>query len=133
MKIPTLVEINHVHIYSKNRQVAEQWYQNILGFTAVEKYKRWATKSGPLVLSNPEQSIHLAIFERECFTPNSSLAFGVTGGQFVKWKTYLEKTALLKDCKDHSLSFSLYFSDTDGNGLEITTEDYDFVKNKIRV
>ena len=131
MEIPSLKNIDHVHIYTKNRSKARQWYAEVLGFKVVEKYLTWTTDNGPLVMSNSEEAIHLAIFERANFAPSSIIAFGANGQQFLEWKKYLEDLELLESCKDHDYSWSLYFNDKDGNSHEITTEDYEYVKQGI--
>ena len=131
MSIPVLNNIDHLHIYTKNRAKATQWYQETLGFNVDSKYDEWASQDGPLVMTNPQGNIHLAFFERVDFSPSSIIAFGTDSDGFFEWKKYLEKSGLLTAYKDHTLSWSLYFSDSDGNGLEITTEDYEAVKQRI--
>ena len=131
MNIPTLTKVDHLHVYTKNRALSKQWYEDKLGFAVVEKYLSWAEGSGPLVLSNPTASFDFAIFERETFTPSSIIAFGVDGNNFLDWKEYLEQLDLLAACKDHQYTWSLYFNDLDGNGLEITTHDYAYVKQEL--
>lgn len=36
------------------------------------------------------------------------------------------------DVVDHDLSYSLYFTDLDGNSLELTTNEYDAVAPRIK-
>jgi len=126
--IPKLNGIDHVHVYARDREAAAIWYQEILGFTVVETYRFWAEREyGPLTIQDASETIHIALFKSDEFIPDSVLAFGVSGNEFLKWKAYLENKDILKRCSDHSKMWSLYFNDLDGNGLEITTADYDTV------
>lgn len=128
---PYLERIDHLHVYTKNRDAAQSWYEDILGFNVVDKYSEWAEGGGPLVMENQNGCIELALFERMDFTPSSIIAFGVDGESFLHWKTFLEDKDLLTACKDHTLTWSLYFSDLDGNNLEITTKDYGYVSARV--
>jgi len=132
MKIPELSKVDHLHVYTKNRELATQWYKNKLGFVLEDKYSAWADNGGPLILSNQKGVIQLAVFERKQFTPSSIIAFGVDGKNFIEWKTYLENIGLLNACKDHEYSWSLYFSDLDDNGLEITSYDYEYCSLRLK-
>jgi len=132
MMIPKLNNIDHVHIYVKNWDEAEQWYKTVLGFKRVESLMIWAVKNGPLTLMNSEGNIHLALFESEHQT-KSTIAFGVKGEEFLNWKAHLERNTLKTEIVDHDLSLSLYFKDPFGNPYEITTYDYDIVKDIIQL
>ena len=83
--IPTLTGIDHVHIYVKDRQAAEAWYAEVMGFDRVEALMSWAD-GGPLTLVDPTGRVHLALFESD-EGPHSTIAFGATGDQFLAWKT----------------------------------------------
>jgi catechol 2,3-dioxygenase-like lactoylglutathione lyase family enzyme len=125
---PELLGIDHIHVYTANRDAAFEWYSKVLGFTVIEELRFWATESGPLTITD-KSGVHLALFERENFTPASVLAMGCSGAEFFKWKTYLQEQGILENCKDHDKSWSLYFNDMDGNSLEITTNDHEYVTN----
>lgn len=127
-KRPQLEKVDHLHVYAQDKIVAQRWYEEILGFRKLEKYKVWADEGGPIVVGTPNSEIELAIFARDGFQASSIIAFGVRGQAFLAWKTYLEQKELLAACKDHGLTWSLYFNDPDGNGLEITTHDYDYIQ-----
>lgn len=128
---PTLNGIDHVHVYVADRDTAERWYRDTLGFSRVEKYSFWASGDGPLVLQDSEGSVHLALFERQDAVPCSAIAFGASGEGFLAWKSYLDAKGIDVVVKDHKLSFSLYFNDPDDNLHEITTEDYDDVAGRL--
>ena len=131
MNIPTLAGIDHVHVYVTDRDAAERWYRDILGFTAVEKFRFWATPDGPLVLEDPGGKAHLALFESEKFPHTSMIAFGASGEAFLAWKTHLEEHGVALRISDHDAAWSMYFSDPFDNLHEITTYDHEFVARQI--
>jgi catechol-2,3-dioxygenase len=67
------------------------------------------------------------------------MVFRTTGEKFVDFLKHLDDLELFfirdkvtKDnVVDHDISFSIYFDDPDGNKLELTSYDYDFVKSNI--
>lgn len=129
--IPTLKNIDHVHLYVSDRAEAKDWYQRVLGFTPVEALLFWATDKGPMTLQNAEASIHLALFEADTH-PSSNIAFGADAKGFLDWKKHLESHSLEPSIEDHQLAWSLYFSDPFGNRHEITTYDYETVAKEIQ-
>ena len=76
--IPTLTGIDHVHVYVTDRQAAEDWYRDVMGFERVEALMSWATEQGPLTLEDPSGSVHLALFESDQ-GPDTTIAFGANG------------------------------------------------------
>lgn len=122
---PLLDRIDHIHVYVADREISEQWYDDVLGLSRVPELERWAADGGPLTVANEAGTIHLALFERKPQPSRSTVAFGVTAAEFVAWRKHLE-AALDEPPKieDHQLSWSLYFSDPDGNPYEITTFEY---------
>lgn len=66
----------------------------------------WAADGGPLTLSDAARSVTLALFEQA--------------------ETLHQATAALR-FEDHTVAWSLYFADPDGNRFEITTYDYSVV------
>ena len=127
---PKILGIDHIHVYCSSREKAAIWYMHELGFSVVEKYRFWAEDiNGPLTLESETGNIHLALFQRDNFVPTSVLALGTTGSEFLKWKKYLSEKNLLNSCKDHAKSWSLYFNDCDENLIEITTYDYEIVRD----
>lgn len=130
---PKLDGIDHINLYVPNRAEAAKWYKDILGFTSPASSAFWAEDDqGPLVIEDSLGKIHLALFQRETFTPSTAIAFGVDGKGFLKWKKYLEEKNLLDNLSDHSLSWSLYFKDPYGNSHEITTYQHDYVARHLR-
>ena len=126
--LPELDGIDHVHVYVQNREKAAVWYEKTLGFKISESLAFWAKDShGPLTIEDPAGKIHLALFGSDNFTPSTAIAFRANGENFLEWKTLLENKKILLRCADHTVAWSLYFNDLDGNMHEITTYDYDYV------
>jgi catechol 2,3-dioxygenase-like lactoylglutathione lyase family enzyme len=122
---PLLQRIDHIHIYVSDRSAAEHWYRAVMGLTRVEEFAFWATDGGPLTLANASGEIHLALFERPTQSRHATIAFGVTAEHFLAWREHLRGIpALAVELADHSISWSLYFCDPDGNPYEITSYEY---------
>ncbi len=130
--IPKLKGIDHIHVYVPSREEAAKWFQEVLGFEVVDSLLPWATDGGPLTIEDGSGSIHLALFQRESFTPSTAIAFGSDSQNFLKWKTLLEEKEILLRCTDHKLAWSVYFGDPYGNSYEITTYDYDEVSRALK-
>lgn len=127
---PKLRGIDHVHVYVTDRSEAAAWYGTVLGLKPVEVLMAWAADQGPLTLADAGGTVHLALFESDN-PPNSTVAFGAGGADFMSWKAHLESHSLELRLADHKLSWSLYFSDPFGNYHEITTWDYDLVAKRL--
>ena len=128
---PQLNRIDHVHVYVKDRTLAEQWFREILGLRIQKEYEFWAVDGGPLTLENNTGSVHLALFESDK-PPSSTVAFGVSGKEFLSWKKHLENLSIQLRISDHTKAWSMYFSDPFQNLFEITTYDFDEVKNNLK-
>lgn len=126
---PKLRGVDHIHLYVTNKEQALAWYQKYLGFEVVEPLRFWDGKNGPLVIEDKSKSVHLALFERQEFEPLTSVAFGSSGEDFIKWKKYFESQGIKLRVADHTVSWSLYFNDPFGHNHEITTNDYQLVTN----
>ncbi|WP_153914417.1 VOC family protein [Shewanella sp. TC10] len=123
-----LDRFDHIHIYVKDRKAAEVWYQQVLGFSAVESLAFWAVGNGPLVLCH--QELHLALFESKV-EKRTTVAFGVDGDNFFLWQQKLAANEVAFTVSDHEVTWSIYFSDPDGNPFEITSLDYEAIKVKM--
>jgi catechol-2,3-dioxygenase len=56
------------------------------------------------------------------------VAFGVGGAELLAWQRHLAaELGREPPLVDHTVSWSLYFQDPDGNPFEITSYDYDLV------
>lgn len=127
---PKLQSIDHVHIHVSNRELSEQWYKQVLGLYREKNLEFWAKGGGPLTITNSEGSIHLALFESES-NQRTVVAFSVSGQEYLAWYTHLRKEGLLVNHNNHEVSWSVYFKDPDSNPYEITTYDYEFVKQAL--
>ncbi len=82
---PLVERIDHVHVFVADRPAAEQSYANVLGLTRVDSLVGWALNGGPLTLSNPSGSIHLAFvwigrFRCGRFVVQAGVGSSVNGG-----------------------------------------------------
>ena len=57
---------------------------------AVPELAFWAADGGPLTVSNPSGTIHLALFERGAQTCRSTIALAANATQFLAWRAHLE-------------------------------------------
>ena len=123
--IPTLGRIDHIHVMVADRAAAEAWYARVFGMRRIEELAFWAEGGGPLTLASAEGLIHLALFERPRQPNRATIAIGVTAPQFLAWRKHLQaELGAEPKLEDHALSWSMYFSDPDGNPYEITTYDH---------
>jgi len=132
-KKPKLESIDHIHVYTPDRTAAEGWYARVLGLIRVKEFEQWATKDGPLFLSNEARSVCIALFERPLQTNRSTIAFRVSGVGYLAWRQHLRECFGPIHDVDHNRSLSLYFSDPDGNPFEITCYDYQWLKGQLLV
>jgi len=124
--VPKLITIDHIHVSVKDRKLAEQWYQDILGLERLAAFEQWVSDKGPLTIGNAQGNIHLALFESDA-VQNTVVAFSVTAENFFAWIEHLKDKEIAVNIFDHELSWSIYFRDPDGNPFEITTYEYDLV------
>jgi catechol 2,3-dioxygenase-like lactoylglutathione lyase family enzyme len=118
--IPTFDRIDHIHVYVTDRTASERWYAEVMGLSRVPELERWA-EHGPLTLQNSSGTVHVALFEGPAQPCRSTIAVSVGADEFCAWRKHLvEKLKQPVEPEDHDLSWSLYFSDPDGNPWEIT-------------
>ena len=129
---PTLERVDHVHVFVSDRRASEQWYAKVMGLRRVKELEFWAADGGPLTIANPSGTIHLALFERPADRCRSTIALAADAAQFAEWRAHLsDSLARPIEPVDHQLSWSLYFSDPDGNPFEITSYDYAALASKL--
>ena len=117
--------VDRVHVHVADRAAALPWYASVLGFAAVPELAFWAADGGPLTVSNPSGTIHLALFERGAQTYRSTIALAANATQFLAWRAHLEAVlGRAVAAVDHQVSWSMYFADPDANPFEITSGEY---------
>jgi catechol-2,3-dioxygenase len=135
-------QIDHIEVEVPNRYEAARWYQAVLGFEVCREYEVWAEPGyGPLMISTDGGKTKLALFDG---TPQGAdrptgirrIAFCVNAEQFFKFIEHLDaisETHAVRrsEISDHEKSFSIYFADPYGTRLEITTYEYDLVRNQL--
>ena len=117
---PRINGIDHVHLYVSDREKAVSWYRKVLGFEVFEPLSLWASETGPLTVTDPDNTVHMALFKRNDQAPSSSIAFKTDAEGFQAWLQRLEALGVKVRIADHQVTESLYFSDPDGNLHEIT-------------
>ncbi|OEY68086.1 VOC family protein [Marinobacter sp. X15-166B] len=127
---PKLHAIDHIHIHVSDRPASEQWYNRVLGLRRDNNPDSSVTGDGPLTLSNDEGSVHLALFE-SASDQRTVVAFATSGHEYMAWFAHLRKEGLQVSHVDHKVSWSVYFRDPDHNPYEITTYDYERVKQAL--
>jgi catechol 2,3-dioxygenase-like lactoylglutathione lyase family enzyme len=123
--IPSIDRVDHIHVYVSNRESALAWYESVLGLKTDPNLLDWADNGGPLTIGDIDGALHLALFERPALPCRSVIALGVSAMEFLRWQRHLSQV-LGQPIRavDHELSWSMYFSDPDGNPFEITCYNY---------
>lgn len=138
-------QIDHVHVYVADRRAAAEWYSRVLGLEVVQEHESWADDDdGPLTISSDGGSTSLALFRKRDDAGQTArrqtIAFRVGGAGFLDFLLRLESVELAcedgrrlraGDVVDHEYSFSVYFTDPDGNPYELTTYDYELVRERL--
>jgi catechol-2,3-dioxygenase len=124
-----LVKIDHVHIYVHDLDKAERWYNDVLGFSRDESLLFWFKQGGPLVLKNNAAAISL--FLRTHQPPGNTVAFSLEATSFCPLLHILAAQSIPFIVSDHQVSMSVYFSDPDGNQIELTSYQYSEAKENL--
>lgn len=126
---PNLKAIDHVHVFVADRPASQAWYARVLGLRPAPELLSWASDGGPLTLTSEQGTVHLALFERAPEKCRSTVAMSTSATGFVAWRQHLQRELGREAAlEDHGISWSLYFSDPDGNPYEITTYEYPAAK-----
>ena len=115
-------KIDHIHLYVENIERAEQWYNEILGFSRDPSLCFWFEQGGPLIIRNNQAS--LSLFVRTSQPPGHTVAFGVAASSFIELIPKLSKHEIPFSVSDHDVSMSVYFRDLSNNKIEVTSYDY---------
>jgi len=123
--------IDHVHVYVRDRAAAARWYGTVLGLRRDRRFAAWAREAGgPLTLTAADGITHVALFEDERRAGHgTTVALRTDGVGFLAFSKRAPRLPLFDKrrrpsaprLQDHDQSLSLYFSDLDGNPIELTT------------
>ena len=135
-----IADIDHVEVFVKNRAEAARWYEEIFGLSPIQELDAWA-KIGPLFIGNKDGTVKIALIDGTKDNDGSinRVAFSASGEDFVGFVNnlddarvhFLKRRVAKNDLVDHDLSYSIYFDDPDGNKLELTCYEYNYVKSRI--
>lgn len=128
------MKIDHVEILVPDRDAARKWYGRWLGFKEMPEHAAWI-ETGPIMLTNDGGATMLALFSGESKGSEvvqrswRRVAFRVSGRELLDWAAdYRASGQKLEGPVDHDKAWSVYFSDPWGSALEVTTYDYDVVR-----
>ena len=137
--------LDHVHIRVPDRDRAERWYAEHLGFERVEAFDFWASgiERGPVQISADGGRTTLALFEVAAGHPmvpqETGVAFSVDAEVFMAFARSLpgpihtaEGAPLtVGDLVDFDLCWAFNFADPWANRYELNCYDYDRVKAEL--
>src|SRR6185436_9750686 len=108
---PSLLGFDHIHVFVQDRAAAEAWYASVLGLRRTPELESWADDGGPLTLQDPDNTIHIALFERPRQKNRATVALRVSGQAFGDWRSHLASFPEVSvSMEDHAVALSLYFS-----------------------
>ena len=125
--------LDHVNIYVRNAERSGRWYADVLGLHTQDTITSPETGKarGVFLAADPDHAHDIAVFEvgEDAAGPQKRQV----GLNHVAWKManlddLKEMYQRLQDkgvpvrVSDHSVSIGVYFSDPDGNGLEVYYE-----------
>ncbi len=126
-----------------DRDAAAAWYARVLGLRRHPGLGVWADDPmGPLILQAGDGEPALSLFarDRKPVMRDATIAFRVDGAGFIAFCDRLEAlelrdrsgAALTRAAVvDHDLSWSIYFVDPDDNRIEVTSYDYEEVRDAL--
>ena len=137
----SIEDIDHIEMFVSDREQAAKWYDEIFGLKPIKELEMWS-KIDPLFVGNKDRSVTLAIMngKKENDGSINRIAFRTTGEKFIYFLNRVDELGLFfqnekvtkEKVVDHDLSFSIYFDDPDGNKLELTSYDHDYLQSKIK-
>ena len=134
-------DIDHIEMFVSDREKAAKWYEEIFGLKPIKELEMWS-KIGPLFIGNKDRSVTLAIMngKKDFDGSINRMAFRTTGEKFIDFLNRVDEMGLFflkekvtkEQVVDHDLSYSIYFDDPDGNKLELTCYDHEYLKSRIK-
>jgi catechol-2,3-dioxygenase len=130
--MPKPVGLDHVNIFVRNAERSYQWYTDILGLHTQDTMYTAEKKLRAVFLScDPDHAHDIALFEVGEDAPGPQK--GGVGLNHVAWRMgsvddlaemyrKLQDKGVAVRVADHTVSIGVYFSDPDGNGLEVYYE-----------
>lgn len=142
-----LGRLDHLHLVVPDREEAAQWYEDVLGFERVEKYRHWWQIPGaPIHISADGGTTSIALFQAgEGHELTQGIGMGVSfslpADEFIRFAKALGRNGRIngKSGKpltvnaivDLDLCFSFGFFDPYGHEFELTCYDYAEVKQNL--
>lgn len=117
-----ITKIDHIHVYVESIELAERWYQEVLGFSRDDSLYFWFEQGGPLVIRNHGAS--LSLFPRKNQHPGHTVALAVEAAEFLSFVFALKAKSIPFTVCDHDVSMSVYFNDLSDNKIELTSYEY---------
>ena len=129
--MPKLLNIGHVHLKVSDLKKAEEFYTKLLGFKVNER------ANGYIFLTLGKRHHDLALQEIENAKKPTEDTIGLYHfaieakniGELAKLYFKLKQEDINVSPIDHGISKALYFSDPDGNGIEVYVDTRHIRKN----
>jgi catechol-2,3-dioxygenase len=144
MSVISVQGLDHVHVHVADRERSAAWFERVLGLRRDPDLSDWAADpNGPLFLSTGEGRHCLALVQGHTEhnrLGDHTVAFDVCADDFIHFVDQLDDLQLTdrdgskvtrNDVDDHTLSWSLYFLDPDGNRFELTSYEYEEIYARI--
>ena len=125
--------LDHVNIYVRNAERSHRWYVDVLGLHTqdIARVPETGRVRGVFLSCDPDHAHDIALFDagEEAAGPQK----GQVGLNHVAWRMAslddlaemyrrLKAKGVPINVADHTVSIGIYFSDPDGNGLEVYYE-----------
>ena len=137
----SIQDVDHIEMFVSDREKAAKWYEEIFGLKPIKELDVWS-KIGPLFIGTENREVTLALMngKKDIDGSINRMAFRTTGWQFLEFLNRIDEMGLFflkekvtkEQVVDHDLSYSIYFDDPDGNKLELTCYDHEYLKSKIK-
>jgi len=131
--MPRPVALDHVNVFVKNADRSYRWYQDLLGLHTQDLFYHPGTERlrAAFLSCDPGHAHDIALFEVGDDAREQEK--GQVGLNHVAWRMgtlddlkemygKLEAKGVPVRVADHAVSIGVYFSDPDGNGLEVYYE-----------